>query len=175
MKQCAKRKVVTNKITAALVIVCGIFCACSVYAQNSDDINDPQIRVSKAAPQADFNGMSHDVSKICRDFFGRIVAGNPDLAFEKLLNSSPLGNKKDQSAKRVSTFNKAIEVYGAVRGYEFAGAENASESLVKARFITLHEQYPLRWFFTFYKSPVNGWIVINMAFDDDVEYLFPKN
>ncbi|GAB1430194.1 hypothetical protein MASR2M18_10270 [Ignavibacteria bacterium] len=162
-----------SRVTVA--VICWIFCAYPLFAQHSDDTNDPQIRISKGIPPPDYAGTPHDVSGMCHNFFRRIIAGEPDIAFEKILTASPLGNKKAQSEKRLITFNKAIEVYGAVRGFEFTGSESASESLVKVRFITLHEQYPLRWFFTFYKSPSNGWIVINMAFDDDVEYLFPKN
>ncbi len=92
-----------------------------------------------------------------------------------MLATSPLGNKKEQAAKRVETFNKAVDVYGPVKGHEFAGSDAVSESLLKVKYISLHEQFPLRWYFTFYKSPVRGRTIINMTFDDDVEYLFPKN
>jgi hypothetical protein len=163
----------TLKILFALAI--GIAAIIPASAQQ-DDPNDPQIRIPKDVPAPQSNdGLPREISKSCNDFFRALVGGNPDAAFQKMLGTSPLGNKKDQAAKRVETFNKAVEVYGAVKGHEFAGSDAVSESLVKVKYITLHEQFPLRWFFTFYKSPVRGWTIINMTFDDDVEYLFPKN
>lgn len=166
-------KVLIHILTAFAIMF--IANATNATAQQ-DDPNNPQIRIPKDVPAAtDKTGLPREISKVCNDFFRALVAGTPDLAFQRMLATSPLGNKKDQAIKRVETFNKAVDVYGAVKGYEFAGSDAGSESLLKVKYISLHEQFPLRWFFTFYKSPVRGWTIINMTFDDDVEYLFPKN
>lgn len=168
------KSTLTLALTLAAVLTL-FFGIAAMAQQQPDDANDPQIRIPKETPAPQYEGVPREISKVCADFFRALAAGNPDAAFQKILGTSPLGTKKDQSLKRVATFSKAVEVYGAVRGHEFAGVERASESLLQMRYITLHEQFPMRWLFTFYKSPVSGWTVIKMTFDDDMEFLFPRN
>ncbi len=176
MKNLIEAFAAINKIAALIIITFSIAALPIVsFAQYPNEENDTQVRISKDVSLPDYIGVPHDVSIMCHDFFRYLVAGKAELAFDKILTNSPIGNKKEQNAKRVATFNKAVEVYGAAKSHELSSVEQVSESLLKIRFITLHEQFPLRWFFTFYKSPVRGWIVINMTFDDDIEYLFSKN
>ena len=46
-------------------------------------------------------------------------------------------------------------------------------SVVRLRYLALHREFPVRWILTDYKSPVKGWLLTNIKFDDPVEELFP--
>ncbi|MFA6570085.1 MAG: hypothetical protein WCT77_02500, partial [Bacteroidota bacterium] len=67
---------------------------------------------------------------------------------------------------------KSIQLYGPIKGYEPVSSEIVTESLVRLRYFSLHTDFPMRWIFTFYKSPSRGWIVINIKFDDLSETFF---
>lgn len=105
-------------------------------------------------------------------FFSKLIRNQIDSAYDALLKTSPLGNKKEQVSKLKTETQRSLDLYGAMTGYEIVSSELVSSSLIKIRYLALHTRYPMRWMITFYKSQELGWIIINIKFDDNVEFFF---
>jgi len=67
---------------------------------------------------------------------------------------------------------RSIDIYGDILSFEFVSAEQVTESYIRLRYLALHSSYPMRWIFTYYRSPDKNWIVTNVKFDDLSEYFF---
>ncbi|MFP4369263.1 MAG: hypothetical protein ACLFR2_06775 [Candidatus Kapaibacterium sp.] len=93
-------------------------------------------------------------------------------AYDKILNLSPLSEKKDKIRRLIAETEKAMEVYGSLLDFEPVMAERVTDSFFKLHYLGLHADYPVRWIFTYYRSPERGWIVTNLRFDDLSEFYF---
>ena len=109
------------------------------------------------------------------DFFRLMIRGDIRNAYSSLLKNSPLLEKDKELAKLIDESERATKIYGSLLGFEPVDAEIASNSLIKLRYIGLYTKYPLRWIFTYYKSPEFGWTITNIKFDDQSDYLFKTN
>ena len=85
-----------------------------------------------------------------------------------------MADNKELTKRIADQAKRADEIYGIIKGYERVGMEIVAESYIRLRYISLHDKYPMRWVFTYYRSPTRGWIVSNVKFDDDSEYFFSK-
>lgn len=139
-----------------------------VYAQESTTqkatTSVPESKVLANAPL--------EIQISCNTFFKTLISTNVDRAFDDLLKKSPLLQKIENIKNLKLQLNRANELYGPMRGFEPVSAEAVSESLIRLRYLGLHVDFPMRWIITFYNAPLRGWIVINMKFDDNTEYLF---
>jgi len=102
----------------------------------------------------------------CESFFETLMDESADKAYDKLLRGSPLIMNEKKVKNQVVQTLKAIDLYGAVKGYERSNFEFISPSYMKVTYLSLHSLNPLRWKFTFYKSPTVGWIVLNIKYTD---------
>lgn len=109
------------------------------------------------------------------DFFKQIIQTRYEDAYKQLLQGSPLLRKEKEISRLIEQTEKATQIYGAMRGFEAVDSEVASNSMIKCRYLGLHTLYPMRWIFTFYNSPENGWVVINIKFDDQSDFYFRKD
>ncbi len=114
------------------------------------------------------------VIQSCNAFFKTLIEGKTEEAFNQILKDSPIKDKKDKVKELIEQTRLANSTYGLAMSYEQVSSEAATESLIKLQYITLHEKYPMRWIFTFYKSPKLGWIVVSLRFDDMSEFLFTE-
>ncbi|HYF02290.1 MAG TPA: hypothetical protein VEC36_02860 [Patescibacteria group bacterium] len=105
-------------------------------------------------------------------FFKTLTLSNIDDAFDQLLQGSPIRDKKEQFQRLVDQTKRAFQLYGNAQGYERVSDEYVTESLMRLRYITMHDDLPMRWILTYYKSPKRGWIIINIKFDDEAEFFF---
>jgi hypothetical protein len=106
------------------------------------------------------------------DFFINVSQKKIETAYSRLLLDSPIITDEDQMRTLISETYRAIEYYGENKGFESIDLQRPAMSILRARYIGLHENYPVRWIFTFYKSPSLGWIVLNIKFDDLSQYYF---
>ncbi len=105
-------------------------------------------------------------------FFEYLLDSNVTAGYNELFKDSFI---KDQTGKIQALINqthRAFQIYGKLRGYEPVNAEQISKSFIRVRFIGLHSRFPMRWIFTFYNAPENGWILTNVKFDDLTEFYF---
>lgn len=109
------------------------------------------------------------------EFFKTVIRGEIEIGFTNLLRNSPLARKEQELKRLIEQTEKANSVYGVIKGFEAVDAEIASNSLIKCRYLGLYSRYPMRWIFTFYKSPDQGWILTNIKFDDQSDYYFRRD
>ncbi|MGA2297033.1 MAG: hypothetical protein ABSG15_05745 [FCB group bacterium] len=119
-----------------------------------------------------FSGVPNEVQSSCSQFLKSLIAGNVDKAFDDILKNSPINKKIEQLKTLKTQTKKSMELYGFIKAYEPVSSETVGESMLRVRYLALHDDFPMRWIFTFYNSPTRGWIVINIKFDDLSEYFF---
>ena len=108
----------------------------------------------------------------CSDFFDLLIKDDVNSAFKKLLAKSPIVKKAEDLEELKKQTRRAIKLYGNISGYEAVSWEVASDSYIRLRYLGIHQDLPMRWIFTFYKSPKRGWIVSNVRLDDLTERFF---
>lgn len=118
------------------------------------------------------NKPPEELTKICDDFFNLLIHEDFTKAFKTFLKNSPFANKDEQVEKLITEFQRANKTYGSIKGYEIAHADIVTSSFLKLNYLAYHIDVPMRWVFTFYKSPSKGWMLINIKFDDLTEKLF---
>lgn len=111
----------------------------------------------------------------CDNFFKLLINKKVNEAFNNILINSTIGKKQEQVNNLIEQTKRVNEIYGEANTFEKINYENVGTSLIKIRYLTLHKEYPMKWTFTFYKSPEKGWIIINLKFDDVIEDLFEKD
>lgn len=151
-------------IRAAVVTVLLAGAVPVVYAQNI-----PSSVQAVAAQEL----VPADLKSITAGFFSLIVAGDIQGAFAELLKNSAIASNTDQVQNLVEQTKRTVSLYGEVKGYELVSADKLGTSVVRLRYLALHREFPVRWILTYYKSPVKGWLLTNIKFDDRVEELFP--
>ena len=105
-------------------------------------------------------------------FFNQLIKNDVKEAYDNILTSSPISRQKADIDNLLSQTHRAFDIYGKLSGFEPVNAEIATESYIRLRYLGLHGNFPVRWIFTFYRSPEKDWIVTNIKFDDLSEYLF---
>lgn len=112
------------------------------------------------------------VTKTISYFFDQIIKKDIDLGFDQILKSSVIALKKEEVKNLKNQTERSVDIYGDILSFEFVSAEMVSNSYMRLRYLALHSSYPMRWIFTYYKSPDKGWIVTNIKFDDLSENFF---
>lgn len=130
-------------------------------------------RLPTANPDNDFTNLAPaELHEKCSEFFAELIKGDYNEAYKKLLKKSPILKKKEDVETLLKQTKRAIRLYGNMSGFEPVSFEAATKSYVRLRYLSIHEDLPMRWIFTFYKSPKRGWIVSNVRFDDMTEFFF---
>ena len=119
-----------------------------------------------------FIGVPIELQKTADRFFKTLTNYKVEAAFEEFLENSPISQKKNGVKKLIDRTKRSFELYGEIKGVEPVSAEIVTPSFMKLRYLGLHTKFPMRWIITFYKSPVKGWIIVNIIFDDLAEYYF---
>lgn len=129
--------------------------------------------------QSSFGGKTDSYKKVPQElkiktskFFNFLLDSNVTSAYDELMKGSFLVAQNDKVKTLISQTHRAFEIYGLLKGFEPVNAEEITKSFIRIRYIGLHTKFPMRWIFTFYKSPTAGWIVTNVKFDDLTEYYF---
>lgn len=132
-----------------------------------------ELRKSTSSVNLDkFKDVPPELLDRCSMFFDLLVTKELDLAYKALLKNSPLKKKDNELSNLLKQTRRAYRLYGDISGYEPVSGEVVSPSYMRLRYISLHPDYPMRWIFTFYKSPLRGWIVCNIKLDDLADYYF---
>lgn len=116
-----------------------------------------------------------ELNDITAHFFSLVTLGDVQGAFTDLLKNSPLAINVEQVQKLVTQTKRTIELYGELKRYEIVRADILGESFFRLNYFALHRDFPVRWVLTYYKSPVKGWLLTNIKFDDRSEEMFPDN
>lgn len=150
-----------NRIACCILVAVVSFAAPAVVLPQSGT-------TSAAAAQT----VPRDLDALTSRFFSLLSAGDVDGAFTELLKNSAIAANTEQVGNLVYQTKRTITLYGDIRGYELVSTETLGSSLIRVRYLALHSEVPVRWVLTYYKSPVKGWVVTNIKFDDHAEDMF---
>ncbi len=141
-----------------------IFLLCAnIFAQDS------KLSTPTAEPITEVMIPSEIKSKL-NNFFDAIKRKEFKKAYDELLKNSPINDKKEDIENLLNQTERTVRIYGEFAGASFVNGHNASDSYIRLRYLGLYDKYPIRWIFTFYKSPKLGWIVTNIKLDDLSEF-----
>ena len=118
--------------------------------------------------------LPNEIKRKVTSFFKNISNNQIKIAYEDLLRNSPLGEKHAQIKSLQEETKRAIDIYGYLKSFEPVETLFATDSYIRAKYLGLHEDYPVRWIFTFYKAPENDWVVLNIKFDDNTHFYFEE-
>lgn len=113
-------------------------------------------------------------------FFDALGRGEAPKAFSELLLDSPLAKEDQAIQSLVKGVGTLKDRCGEYRTYERLSARLVGTDLAVFRYLYKCENYPVAWYFVFYRPPPrNGvgsegtsrWRVISVRFDTDMESL----
>ncbi|OHB66091.1 MAG: hypothetical protein A2V70_06890 [Planctomycetes bacterium RBG_13_63_9] len=114
-----------------------------------------------------------------RTFLEGVSLTEAQSAYQELLAGSQL-LKQEKALKALVDKTKELQTkYGRYRGFEQIGARRVGKDLVLFRYLYKCENFPVVWYFTFYRTPgpaeapaeSSNWRVIAVRFDTDLERL----
>ena len=111
--------------------------------------------------------------KIVNRFFGYLQRKDVDTAYDQLTRSTKIAERADDVKTLKAKTKEAINVFGAMGGYEVVSTKTVGERLVRYTVVSLGKEFPLRWRFYFYK-PADAWKLIDMRVDDRLAAMFDE-
>jgi hypothetical protein len=111
-------------------------------------------------------------------FLDGVGRGSTQTAFRDLLEGSPLARRTEAVTSLVEQASKLKDRFGEYRASERIMAKRIGADVVLMRYLYKCDDFPVVWYFTFYRSPArgetepgNGWRVITVRFDTELELL----
>lgn len=112
-------------------------------------------------------------------FLEGVSAGGAQKAYKELLKGSPLAKQKDAIKEFVQRTNELETKYGKPWEFEKISAKRAGKDLVLLKYLYKCENFPVVWYFTFYRTPAQEettsdggtWRAVIVRFDTQVELL----
>ncbi len=113
-------------------------------------------------------------------FLEGVSMGQTQTAYQELLAGSQLLKSSD-ALKTLTEKTAELETkYGRYRAFERVSAKRVGADLVLLRYLYKCENFPVVWYFTFYRTPQRGdpapedknaWRIIIVRFDTQLELL----
>lgn len=111
-------------------------------------------------------------------FLDGVSADDVQSAYEDLLAGSQLLQQK--SLKELIEKTGELKKFGKCHGFEQIGAKPVGKDLVLLRYLHKCEDFPVVWYFGFYRTPDNdataagngAWRVVSVRFDTQLELLW---
>lgn len=114
-----------------------------------------------------------DPAEIARAFFAQLEKNDIDGAYVSLTQGSKIAERPEELRALKTKTKEAIEVFGIVRGYDLVERKLVGERLLRATYISLGKDFPLRWRFYFYKAE-DMWRLIDLRVDDKLTGIFEE-
>jgi hypothetical protein len=111
--------------------------------------------------------------KTVAKFFASIQRKEVDQAYEALTRGTKIAERAEDVKMLKSKTKDAIQVFGAIGGYDLAATKKVGERLVSYTYVSLGKEFPLRWRFYFYK-PADSWKLIDLRVDDRLAAIFDE-
>lgn len=112
-------------------------------------------------------------AQIAANFFGLLQKGELDQAYDTLTRGSKIAERPEELKALKAKTKEAVEVFGAVLGYEIVESKPIGTRLLRRTYISLGKEFPLRWRLYFYKSE-NVWRLIDLRVDDRLAGMFEE-
>jgi len=111
--------------------------------------------------------------KMADEFFASLEKGQIDEAYANLTKGSKIIEKPEDLRVLKQKTKEAIEVFGAIEGYELVETKPVGTKLMRRTYLSLGAEYPLRWRFYFYLAN-NRWRLIDLRVDDRLAGMFDE-
>ncbi|MDX1431762.1 MAG: hypothetical protein R3286_04870 [Gammaproteobacteria bacterium] len=110
-------------------------------------------------------------SAIADQFFKRIVAGEPGVAFDTLMGHSRLDEVEPAEISAAKgRLGEGMLLYGTPGSYEEIARKPYGDSIVRLVYITKHTDSPLVWNLYFYRAS-SDWQLLDFDFSQNLERL----
>lgn len=106
-------------------------------------------------------------------FFALLQKRQIDEAYAGLTKGSKIGERPEELAALKTKTNEAIEVFGAIQGYDLVESKPFGNYLLRRTYISLGRDFPLRWRFYFYRTE-NQWRLVDLRVDDRLTEMFSE-
>jgi hypothetical protein len=126
----------------------------------------------EAVPAVDFSG-AEAPAQIAGNFFALLQRGDVEKSYAELTRGSKIAERPEDLKTLKAKTREAIEVFGAIFGYELVDSKNVGTRLLRRTYLSLGRDFPLRWRFYFYKSE-NTWRLIDLRVDDRLAGMFDE-
>lgn len=112
-------------------------------------------------------------------FLEGVSRGETQAAYEELLRGSQLITQTKAVEALVAKTSQIPERYGKYRAFEAVDTKQIGDDLVLMRYLYKCENFPVVWYFTFYRTPAPveltaenaTWRVITVRFDTRLDQL----
>lgn len=138
--------------------------AAALAAEHPEDAASPAIVTSTVPPEP---------AQIVRAFFAMLGKGDIDGAYANLMKGSRIAERPEEVKTLKAKTKEAIDVFGVVHGYDLVEIKNIGERLMRATYLSLGHELPLRWRFYFYKAETT-WKLIDIRVDDKLTGIFDE-
>jgi hypothetical protein len=132
----------------------------------------PGANVSEPSPPVDLSGPEAP-AQIAGNFFALLQRGDVEKSYSELTRGSKIAERPEDLKTLKAKTREAIEVFGAIFGYELVDSKNVGTRLLRRTYLSLGRDFPLRWRFYFYKSE-NAWRLIDLRVDDRLAGMFDE-
>ncbi|HRP03009.1 MAG TPA: hypothetical protein PLE30_10225 [Candidatus Kapabacteria bacterium] len=156
--------------TLILSILLIAYTCIGLYSQDDGGLQKSNLK--NPANSLQYNDIDTKITKNISFFFGQVIKKDIDNGFDQILQNSPLLTRREDVKNLKEQTKRSIDIYGEILSFEFVSAEIVTNSYIRLRYLGLHSYYPMRWVFTYYKSPDKGWLITNIKFDDLSENFF---
>jgi hypothetical protein len=112
-------------------------------------------------------------AQIAGNFFALLQRGDVEKSYAELTRGSKIAERPEDLKTLKAKTREAIEVFGAISGYELVDSKNVGTRLLRRTYLSLGRDFPLRWRFYFYKSE-NVWRLIDLRVDDRLAGMFDE-
>ena len=118
-------------------------------------------------------GPINNPTQMTAAFFALLEKGSVDAAYSSLARGSRIAEKPDELRQLKTKTNEAIEVFGAVVGYDLVDSKAIGARLLRTTYVSHGKTFPLRWRFYFY-NPDGVWRLIDLRVDDKLTGIFDE-
>lgn len=112
-------------------------------------------------------------AEIVHTFFGLLEKQEIDAAYTGLTSGSKIAERPEELRGLKTKTREAIAVFGTISGYDLVESRPVGQRLVRATYISLGREFPLRWRFYFYKAE-EIWRLIDLRVDDKLTGIFDE-
>ena len=126
-----------------------------------------------AAPAVITSTVPPEPAQIVRAFFALLGKADIDGAYTNLMKGSKIGERPEEVRTLKAKTRDAIDIFGAIHGYDLVDIKPVGERLMRATYLSLGHELPLRWRFYFYKAEAD-WKLIDLRVDDKLTGIFDE-
>jgi hypothetical protein len=175
------------KFRLPILLGCALALQAAVHAQDKQkNSNEPKVlvfppgtkqpEVMAESAQKSLPGSASvpdGIAQMVAVFFDSLQKVQVDQAYSVLTKGSKIAEKPEELKQLKAKTQEAIEVFGAISGYDLVDSKSVGNRLVRATYASHGKVYPLRWRFYFYK-PEETWRLIDMRVDDKLSGMFDE-